>query len=493
MILLVLPLVIPLVAAAAGVVAWRSLAAQRAIAVVAAAGLFAAAALLVARVAVDGPVAVAVGGWAPPFAIRLRADLLGALMVLITGLIGLATTVYALADAGPREERHGLWPLTSFLLMGVSGSFLTADLFNLYVWFEVMLMASFVLLALGGTRAQLRGSLVYVVLNLIGSTLFLIAVGLLYAAVRTVDFSELGLRLQVLAGERPGLLLAIQGLLATSFGIKAAVFPLFFWLPASYPAPLPSTAALFAGLLTKVGVYALFRVTAGVFPIDPVVHEVLIVVAIATMATGVAGALAERGLRRILSFHIVSQIGYMVAGLGLVGVAGAAPRLALAAAIFYVLHHIVVKANLFLVAGIVARARGTESLDELGGVARTHPGLAVIFLVSALSLAGVPPLSGFWAKLAVIQASLGAERWALAAAAVVTGLLTLASMLKIWLAVFAGPAPRDPPAPLGRGRALLYAPAIGLAAITLAIGLVPAPLFAAALEAAAQVLPGGDR
>ena len=489
--LVALPIAIPLVAAVLCLLGWRRPGVQRDVALLGFALMVAAAAGLVGVVARQGPVTIAIGGWPAPIGIAFRADLLAALMTLVAAVIGAAVAIYAVADAPATHQRAGFWPLVLLLVLGVCGSFLTADLFNLFVWFEVMLVASFVLLGLGSSRAQLAGTHVYLVLSVIGSTLLLIGVGLVYATVRTLDLTQLGDRMAELSATRPGLVLAIEALLLTSFGLKAAVFPLMSWLPASYHTPLPAVSALFAALLTKVGVYALIRMTAAVFAPEAAVHAALVAIAIATMLVGVLGALAQPRMREILGFHIVSQIGYMVAGLALATGTPAARRFALAAALFYVVHHILVKANLFLIAGVVRRTHGTEALDRLGGVARSHPWLAAMFLVSALSLAGVPPLSGFWAKLAILAAGIEQGRWVLVAVAVAVGLLTLISMLKLWTGVFAG----TPPSlgafapPHRRAPLVMYVGITLLAALTLAISLAPQLLFELALAAADQLRP----
>ena len=275
----------------------------------------------------------------------------------LTGITGLAVAVYSLGSIDAGREAHGYHPLFHVLLMGVSMAFLTGDLFNLYVAFEVMLMASFVLLALGGERAQLEGAVKYVTLNLLSSAVFLAAVGVLYGVAGTLNMADLALAVQ--RGTAPGLVTTLACLFLVAFGIKAAVFPLFFWLPASYHTPPVAVSALFAGLLTKVGVYALVRAFTLVFTGDTALtHGLILAVAVLTMVTGVLGAAAQFEFRRVLSFHIVSQIGYMVLGLGLF------TPLALAGTVFYLIHHIVVKTNLFLVGGIVKRLGGTLELGQ---------------------------------------------------------------------------------------------------------------------------------
>jgi multicomponent Na+:H+ antiporter subunit D len=349
-------------------------------------------------------------------------------------------------------------------------------------------MASFALMALGGGRAQLEGAVKYFVLSLLSSVIFLTAVGLLYGATGTLNLA----RLSQVVPERltPGLRDALAMLFLGAFGLKAAVFPLFAWLPASYPTAPAPVSAIFAGLLTKVGVYALVRTFTLVFPWEGSVTVVLPVVAGLTMVTGVLGAASQTGVRRILSFHIVSQIGYMVLGL-----AWATP-LALAGATFYLVHHIVTKTNLFLVAGLVQRLRGTEELARLGGLA-ARPLVAVLFLVPALSLAGVPPLSGFWAKLLIVRAGLAVEAWWLVGVAAGTGLLTVYSMTKIWSEAFWKPAPPEEPTAPPRGVAAraepagplwtLVAPIALLAAVTVGLGLAAGPVIALADRAAEQL------
>jgi multicomponent Na+:H+ antiporter subunit D len=363
--------------------------------------------------------------------------------------------------------------------------------FNLYVWFEVMLIGSFALLALGGERPQMEGTIKYVTINLLASALFLTAVGLLYGVAGTLNLADLSRRLPRAAG--PGLQTVLAMLFLAAFGIKAAVFPLFFWLPASYHTPPAAVSAVFAGLLTKVGVYALIRVFTLVFVQDPgTTHRVVLALAGVTMVTGVLGAVAQREFRRILSFHIISQIGYMIMGLGLYTPA------ALAGGIFYIVHHIIVKTNLFLVSGVVWRLRGTYALPALGGLYRDAPALSLLFAVPALSLAGMPPLSGFVAKLALVQAGLARAEFVIVGTALVVGLLTLFSMTKIWHEAFwkdpagggAGPRPAGHP-PRGDLMVML-APVAGLAAITVLLGLAADPALALASRAAAQLMdPAG--
>ena len=484
-VLLPLPLLIPSLTAVVCLLGWRSRRLQRAAAAAGGFALLAAAIVLLASVRRNGIQAVAVGSWPPPYGIVLVADLFGALMVLVAAIIGVATILYSLATVDSARERYGYHPLVQVLLAGVCGAFLTGDVFNLYVWFEVMLIASFVLMALGGERMQMEGAIKYVTLNLVSSAIFLAAVGILYGLAGTLNMADLATKLRQAQGN--GLVVSVSLLFMAAFGVKAAVFPLFFWLPASYHVPPVAVSALFAGLLTKVGVYALVRLFTLVFVQDVgFTHTLLLVVAGLTMVSGVLGAAAQQEFRRILSFHIVSQIGYMVMGLALF------TPLALAGAVFYIVHHIIVKSNLFLIAGLVSRLQGTEALPLLGGLYRRRASLAALFLIPALSLAGVPPLSGFFAKLLLVRAGLEIGQYAIVATALLVSLLTLFSMTKIWQEAFWKPAPAAdvPPAPPtgGRGYRLAAGAAGALAALTVSIGLGAEFLLRLSVEAAGQLL-----
>jgi multicomponent Na+:H+ antiporter subunit D len=481
--LVVLPILVPLGTAIACLLARRRRILQRGLSVGGAALLLAVAAALLQRVLSDGIQVMRSGGWPAPFGITLVADLLAAIMVLLTGITGLAVAVYSLGSIDSRREAHGFHTLYHVLLMGVCGAFLTGDLFNLYVSFEIMLMASFVLLALGGERRQLVGGVKYVTLNLLSSAIFLAAVGVLYGIAGTLNMADLARAVSLRIA--PDLVAVLAVLFLVAFGIKAALFPFFFWLPASYHTPPVAVSAVFAGLLTKVGVYALIRAFTLIFIGDTAfIHGLILVAAAFTMVSGVLGAAAQVEFRRVLSFHIVSQIGYMVMGLGLL------TPLGLAGSVFYLMHHIVVKTNLFLVGGIVRRVGGSEALKDLGGLYRSHPGLALLFLVPAFSLAGIPPLSGFWGKMVLVKAGLEAEAYLVTTVALAVSLITLYSMTKLWNEAFWKPRPVEAteaaPAPASVPAALL-GPVVALAAVTVAVGLGAGPVFDVATRAAAQL------
>lgn len=495
----VLPIVIPLLAAAACLLAWRSVAWQRAVATLGVLGLLASAAALVVAADRHEIVHVQVGSWSAPFGITLAADRFSAIMVALAGVMGLVVCLFSLYEATRRDIHRGFFPLLLVLLTGVSGAFLTGDLFNLYVWFEVLLIASFVLLGLGGGRANLEGAVKYVALNLVGSMLFLTGVGVLYGVTKTLNMADLHGALQQVQAQNPTLVLALAAMFAVAFALKAAMFPLFFWLPASYHVPPAAICAIFAALLTKVGVYALVRVFTLVFPdAEPVLWVILVLSAI-TMVSGVLGAVTQYEFKRILAWHSISQVGYIVAGVGLLAVPDPeVKKLGLAATIVFLVHHGTIKPALFLIAGLVNRREGTTQLRQLGGLGSATPWLAVLFLLSALSLAGLPPSSGFWAKFAVLRALVVAQEWWVLAAALAAGLLTLMSMMKIWNEAFwkNRPSPDDAktikgtpawptPRPVPRG---MIAPVVGLVVLVTAIGLWPQPLLGYADRAAQQLL-----
>ncbi|HSJ90686.1 MAG TPA: proton-conducting transporter membrane subunit, partial [Ilumatobacter sp.] len=413
-----LPIVIPLVGAAIAILAGRWRAAQRVVSIVALSASFGVSVALL--VAADDSTFVVhrSGGWPASVGISLLVDRLAGLMLVVSSFVLLAVVIYAMAQGGQEQRRVSFHPVYLVLAAGVSASFLTTDLFNLFVAFEMMLAASYVLLTFGGRADQIRSGMSYVVISLVASTLFITMLALLYASTGTVNMADLSVRL---AEIDPGVRGAFALGLLVVFGVKAGLFPLFFWLPDSYPtAPGPVTAIL-AGLLTKVGVYAIIRSQTLLFGAEEWMGTVLLVVAALTMVVGVLGAIAQDDMKRILSFHIISQIGYMVMGLGLYTVAG------VAATVFFIVHQIPIKTALFLVTGIVEQMTGTAALRRLGGMVRSTPVLAILFLFAALSLAGIPPLSGFVGKLALVDAGFSARSYTIVAVSLVGSVLTLYS------------------------------------------------------------------
>ncbi len=432
-----LPVLLPLLGAALALAFRRSPRLQRSVSIAVLAAVVVVAGILVWQTDANGPQVLWLGAWQEPLGISLVADRLSALMLLVSAIVTLLVLVFAIGQgqADSDDETESETPLTIFhptylvLAAGVSNAFLAGDLFNLFVGFEILLFSSYVLITLGGAAARIHAGTTYVVVSLLSSALFLVGIAAVYAATGTVNLAQLAIRVGDLA---PGVALVLQLSLLTAFAIKAAIFPMSAWLPDSYPtAPAPVTA-VFAGLLTKVGVYAIIRTQTLLFPDSPL-QGLLMWAALLTMVIGILGAVSQSGLKRILSFTLVSHIGYMIFGIALATPEGTA------GAIFYVAHHITIQTALFLIAGLVERLAGTTSLDRLGGLAVASPVLATLFFVSAMNLSGIPPLSGFLAKIGLLQAGieLGTPlAWLLVVGGIVTSLLTLYALTKVWSQAF---------------------------------------------------------
>lgn len=483
--ILVLPIILPFAFAAATLQFKKDYRLQQNLSILGALFHFGACIFLLFKVYHNGIVTTQIGNWPAPFGITIAADHLSAIMVAVTGILNLAVMVYSKAEINPNLLKAGYHPLMHILIGGVCGAFLTGDLFNLYVWFEVMLMASFGLLVLGQKKQQFDGGVKYVMINLFSTLLFIAGLGLLYGLTGTLNMADLHLKVQGVTDK--GLLTAIAAIFMAAFGIKSGIFPLFFWLPASYHTPPVAISAIFAGLLTKVGVYAMIRMFSLVFTFDiAYTHGLLLIAAVLTMITGVLGAAAFNEFRRILSFHIISQVGYMVMGLALF------TPLALKGSVFYILHHMIVKANLFLISGVSRNAGGSFELSKLGGFYRSNGFLAILFFIPAFSLAGFPPLSGFWAKMILIRAALEIQSYTVAITAAAVGLLTLYSMTKIWGEAFWKPKPEIIDAEIDdKGQPAnfwMFLPIIALAILTITIGLVPEPFLKMAGQAAHELL-----
>lgn len=477
---LVLPIILPMFTAAL-LLLISAPRVQRWLAFGGACALLAAGVALALEVHGSGIQVLQAGSWRSPFGITLVADGLSAILVLGVGVVGVAATAYGFGGIDPQREAVGYHALFMVLLMGVAGAFLTGDLFNLYVWFEVMLVASFVLMALHRLKRQVRAAFIYVTLNLLASAILLTALGLLYGQAGTLNLADLSHRWAT--DGAPPLQLPIALLFFTAFGIKAALFPWFSWLPASYHTPPAAVSALLAGLLTKVGVYAMIRVFTLLFrDLPPGTYTLILVLSVATMLIGVTCSISQQDFRRVLSFNLVGHIGYTTLGLGLL------TPLALAGSLFYVVHHIIVITNLYLVAGVFLRVRRTTELAGLGAFYRTHPVVAGLAIVPMFALAGVPPLSGFIAKVALVQAAFEHGLHWVGVLLLVASLLGLLSIARLWNESFwAGAAPDADEA---RPRWQQLAPIAGLALLSLLISVAGGPLFEVTSSAARDLLSG---
>jgi multicomponent Na+:H+ antiporter subunit D len=468
--LLLLPLLIPL--AAALLAAWLPAhgRGRRALGVAAALAQVLAASTLLSALPSGGRLSLVLGNWPRPYGIEMVADTLSAALILVSALLGLGVLLYALG----RDDRESAatTPLMLGLLAAVAAVFLAADLFNLYVWFELMLIASLGLLVAGGNPhgnpGRNEAAFKYLALNLVGTLLLLVAVALIYAASGQLNFAALRV-----AGQWPEVAAGLQpyfGLLLLALLLKAGALPLFAWLPASYPVLPPPVLALVGGLLTKVAAYVLLRLAGQVFAVPGLWLEALGWLALLTMIVGVLGAAYHWDMRRILALHIVSQVGYLLLGIALASPAAAAGTA------FFAVHNILVKANLFLIVGLMFASAGHYDLRRIGGLYAARPLLAVLFLVSAFSLVGVPPSTGFWGKFMLLREAFEQERYFWGGGALAVGLLTLYSMSKIWLEGFWKAHP-EPAAGAGVIPAPAYAAVLLLTGLILAMGLYPEPFI----------------
>ena len=490
-----LPVILPLVGAGLTVVASGHTQLQRLITTVVLGTSVAVSGALLWATETHRALVVHVGGWAPTEGISLVVDRLSALMLLISSVVTFAVMLYSIGQ-GRRSDDHGdgesplpiFHPTMLVLAAGVSTTFVSGDLFHLYVGFEMLLFSSFVLLTLGGTTDRVRAGANYVVVNLLSSLIFLLAIALVYGATGTVNLAELAGRLDELSDP---VRLTLQLLLLLGFCIKAAVFPMSGWLPDSYPMAPASVTAVFAGLLTKVGVYAIIRTQTLLFP-DGRLDTLLMWAALLTMLVGILGAVAQDDIKRLLSFTLVSHIGYLIFGIAVGNQHG------LASAIFYTAHHITIQTSLFLVVGLVEVKAGSTQLSKLGGLATTAPGLALLFFIPAMNLAGIPPFSGFLGKVGLMQAGAQAGGWldyVLIAGSVVTSLLTLYAVSRVWSRAFWRAAPVEEGSsatpgtvgrlhPLARGMVL---PTAALVIFSVSLTFAAGPLFSFTQHAAAQL------
>lgn len=451
--------------------------------------LLALAGILLYQLLTHGPLSNQMGGWQAPMGITLIADMLSAILIFVTAIVALTVSIFAIGDISEERVAGGFFTFFNMLIAGVVGAFLTGDLFNLYVWFEVMLISSFALLVLGGNKVQLDGAVKYVAINLISTVLLLTAIGLLYGLTGTLNMADLSVRVPMV--DNQPLISVVAVLFLIAFGIKAAVFPLYFWLPASYHTLPISVTAVFAALMTKVGIYALMRTFTLIFPGDnEAINTTLLCMGLITMILGVFGAITHNDIRRILAFHVIGSIGFMLLGLGL------GSELAMGAAIFYMVHGILIKALLFMIAGIIGTLGGSFELSKLGGLYRERPGFSIVFLLAALSLIGIPPLSGFWAKVLIIDAGLHHDAALVIAFVVVASVLTFIPLIRIWSEAFWKARPLDDANAstlrvTNQTNSFVWAPVLGLSALMLVLGLFPGAVIQMSDSAAQQLLSPG--
>lgn len=422
------PLIIHLLAALLQLAFWRKTVTQRYISVTAAFLGLVLAAVLFYKVYSGGILIMNAANWRAPFGIVFVADLFSSSLVLITAIASLAVSVFSAAGINRARMLYGYFPIFHFLVMGLNGAFLTGDIFNLYVWFEVIIIASFVLMTLGGRKAQLEGAVKYMALNILASMFFLTGIGVLYGITGSLNMADLALRIPKV--ENQSLINLTSLFFLLGFGIKSAVFPLYFWLPSSYHTPPSAVAATFGGLLTKVGIYALFRVFTLLFTPDDTLKTLLVTIAVFTIVTGMFGALIKDNIRRLFSSLIVCHIGFMVGGLGVYS------KIAMMGAVFYLFHDILVKTNMFLIAGLIRQLRGSMNMKLLGGIYGQYPKISLVIALVLFSLVGIPPLSGFWPKLYLIEAGFDTKKFLLVGGIIAGSFVTLYVIARMWSEVF---------------------------------------------------------
>lgn len=410
------------------------------------------------------------GNWEAPFGISFVADTFSMLMVVLTNVVSAAVGIYAIEGTSTYRKKYGFYAIVHFLIMGLNGAFLTGDIFNLYVWFEIVIISSFVLMTLGGKKPQMEGAIKYVAMNMLASTIFLTAIGILYGITGSLNMADLSGKLAVI--ENRGLVNVTALLFFVGFGIKSSVFPMYFWLPSSYHTPPATIAALFGGLLTKVGIYAIFRMFSLLFGMEVMMSDLMVVLACLTMLTGAIGAWSKTSVRRLFSYLIVCHIGYFIAGFGMFTV------VALTGAIFYLIHDIIIKTNVFLLSGIMYKMRKTTDLTRLGSLYKDYPLLSLVAFLILFSLAGIPPLSGFWPKIQLFGEAVGQGRYVLLITLIIASFVTLFLVAKIWMQAFWKPFTlkdekhQDEFKTMSWGRkAILVGPVVALLGISLWIGL----------------------
>jgi len=428
--LLVVPLIIPIITAVILVFLREQIVLQRIISIVTMIFVSIISFLLLNLVQTEGIIRLDFSGWLPPFGILFVADSFSMLLVLTANIITSICLLYAFSTIGGRHEKMFFYPFVLFLIAGVNGSFLTGDIFNLFVCFEVMLLASYVLVALGGGKRQLRESLKYVLINVVASWMFLIALAFLYGTVKTLNMAHIAVRVAE-AGQDP-LLTTVAILFLIVFSLKAGLL-LFFWLPGSYSVPPTVVQALFAALLTKVGIYALIRTFTLMFPLNQdVTHTIIGVMAGITLIAGCMGALSGRDIYTIATYNVIIGVGFILIGLAV------GTESAITGAIYYLIHDMLAKALLFLLVGMMFYVSGESVVKKMSGLIQNYPLFGWIYFLVMLALAGIPPLSGFMGKVLIGQGAIEAGSYVLLALGFASSIIVLYSLLRIFLASFFG-------------------------------------------------------
>lgn len=460
--LIILPIIIPIITGIIMVIFRNNIRLHRCLSLLTMVFIGLISVFLLEQIKTTGIQVLYLGGWEAPFGITLVADMFAVILVLVTAIVTFSCLCYAFSSIGLERERHYFYPLCLFLIVGVNGSFLTGDIFNLFVCFEVMLVASYGLISLGGTKNQLRKSIKYILINMLSSFLLLTAIAFLYGLVGTLNLAHLSVR--VTEAGQGGLMTAVALLFLIVFSIKAGLF-LFFWLPGSYSVPPTAIAAIFAAILTKVGIYAIIRLFSLVFYHEPgVTHLCIAVLAGVTMVLGAMGAVAYGDIKRIITYNVVVGVGFVLAGFASFSLAG------MRGSLYYLIHDMIVKALLFLLGGTIIHLTGTGKLNDMSGLIRLQPQLGWMFFIAALSLSGIPPLSGFVGKIFITEGTFQSGYFWLGGVGLLTSLMVLYSVMKIFMSVFWGYTNFTEETIKGTTKGLLPPIAV-LTVLTIALGL----------------------
>lgn len=429
--LLVLPIIIPFFFAIVLLFFKDKIKVQRILTVLGLAISVAVALRLMWKVKTVGVQTVTLGSWPAPFGISLVSDMLSILLVTTSIIITFCVVIYSFTAIGEAREKFYYYPAVLFMLTGINGAFTTGDIFNMFVFFEVLLIASYVLIVLGGEKRQLRESIKYLLVNVISSALFVVTIGLLYSVVGTLNMADISEKIAETG--QTGFLTVIAVMFLLVFGVKGALFPLYFWLPGSYSAPPMPVLALFGALLTKVGLYAIIRTYTLFFVHDiTFTHELLLVLSVLTVILGCIGALAYFDLKQIIIYNIIIAVGVILFGVAQMNEAG------MSGAIFYLIHDMIIKAGLFLLIGIIIKVTGTSNLRQMGGLIKTHASLGWMYLIAVFGLVGIPPLSGFIGKLLIVQGGFEAGNIGTTIIVLISSIVVLLSAMRIFIYAFWG-------------------------------------------------------
>ncbi len=486
--LIILPVIFQLLLAIILLFFWKRILAQKIISITGSVIAVFIAVILFSKVYENGILTMQGGNWKAPIGISFVADTFSATMVLLASLSAAAVVVFSSVTIKKARMKFGYFPSFHFLIMGLNGAFLTGDIFNLYVWFEVIIISSFVFITLGGKKSQIEGAVKYFTLNFLASMIFLTAIAVLYGLAGSLNMADLSGKIQTIKNQ--GLVQVTAVLFLVGFGIKSAIFPLYFWLPDSYHTPQAAISSIFAGLLTKVGIYALLRVFSLIFIPDEFMKTLIVILGGLTLISGGLGALVQTNMRKLFSYMIVCHIGYMIGGLGMFTAA------ALTATIFYLIHDIIIKTNLFLVGGLVYKINGELNMKRMGGIYGQYPLLALMIAIPLFSLIGVPPLSGFWPKINLMRESFATANYYFLGCVIFGSFITLFVITRFWSEAFWKKAENLVRKPYvryydqmtGTEKVMLIVPILFLSLITLYIGLGAENIFQLSMRIASELV-----